>query len=326
MQTQKMARISDQEVMQYMKEMLSLTITRDDLNNPTKEFVLRLYGEVLNAFGWTRLNQPDLMATNGISDIEALGPMIPCVNTFKVLQKLLPKLHREIDIKLMDILMPEKARTSRIIRELMRMHYKLSDYMVGFVLTICFNFLTSFCHPKQDKWSVISEKYVNLGQRHAVADKKIMQLKHSIEEDTMHLSTLKNKSAEQYGQIGRLNDTISKQNIKIEELEMEKKAVCDQENGLKDKNAQLDVDISTLKEEINNLKLSIIASPEKEIAQLNNIEAENEKLKTELESLEENVQKMEQKKKDYKETFALLEGMFMALKCKFCVIPCSQSH
>lgn len=144
MQTQKMARISDQEVMQYMKEMLSLTITRDDLNNPTKEFVLRLYGEVLNAFGWTRLNQPDLMATNGISDIEALGPMIPCVNTFKVLQKLLPKLHREIDIKLMDILMPEKARTSRIIRELMRMHYKLSDYMVGFVLTICFNFLTSF--------------------------------------------------------------------------------------------------------------------------------------------------------------------------------------
>lgn len=142
----------------------------------------------------------------------------------------------------------------------------------------------------------------------------------------MHLSTLKNKSAEQYGQIGRLNDTISKQNIKIEELEMEKKAVCDQENGLKDKNAQLDVDISTLKEEINNLKLSIIASPEKEIAQLNNIEAENEKLKTELESLEENVQKMEQKKKDYKETFALLEGMFMALKCKFCGILCSQSH
>ena len=116
-------KISEDEMVEFLKTMLSINITRDQLTKPSKEILLYIYGRFLEDFGCNSLDQPDIKACDSIMNIENMKPMIYSINIAKFLSQFLVRLGIP-DFTLLDILQPKRSRTYKIISTLCKFYLK----------------------------------------------------------------------------------------------------------------------------------------------------------------------------------------------------------
>lgn len=104
----------NEEIVDFLKKMLSLSVTRDQLANPNTGLVISIYSRFLEEFGVQLPTSPDLMACSNVTNIESMENIIYPIHIFKEVGKLVQPLGFN-DMRLTDILMPKKVRTNKII-------------------------------------------------------------------------------------------------------------------------------------------------------------------------------------------------------------------
>lgn len=156
----KMSRISDVEVINFLKTALQLKVTREQLMKPTTEFIILIYGRFLNEFNIDKLNQPDLMSCSTFSNIEYMEKTIFYINITNAISKLLSKIGFE-DITLQDIITPKRNRTMAIISGLCSCLINYINVKVCFLFFFVDGFdvdLIKFCYFRMNglsTWKVV---------------------------------------------------------------------------------------------------------------------------------------------------------------------------
>ena len=121
-----MNKLTEEEICGFMKDMLSLTISREQLINPTKDFVVNVYARFLSEFGIENVAQPDIIATSGMDNIERYETNIILGNITKSVSNIV-KDAGVPDMSFADLVQPKKNRTLRIISVLCMLYYKLTE-------------------------------------------------------------------------------------------------------------------------------------------------------------------------------------------------------
>lgn len=111
-----MSKLSDVEIINFLKKMLQLNVTREQLKSPNTELVISIYTQFLREFN-IEIIQPDIMACANISNIEYKDKAIVRCNICRAVAKSVSAVGID-DLTLHDILMPTRKRTLQIISAL----------------------------------------------------------------------------------------------------------------------------------------------------------------------------------------------------------------
>lgn len=130
-----MAKLSDNDIINFMKDMLCYTVKKEQLQNPTRNIVIDIYAEFLQAldFDVKSLTQRDFMACGDVLNVEALDVVLVPIHIFKSVQQCVISCGVQ-DMSLLDILSPKRHRTNRIISALCHYYIQFSDVKVSFKL------------------------------------------------------------------------------------------------------------------------------------------------------------------------------------------------
>lgn len=131
-----MNRISEGDIITFLKEVFSLDIRSDQLSKPTTNFVLDIYTRFLNKFGDYGLDQPDLMACERLSRVHMMGDMIYVWNVFKLIR--LYGNYYKYSVEISDIMKPKRQGTLEILSFLCKHYLQLSD------IKVCIQFVIFF--------------------------------------------------------------------------------------------------------------------------------------------------------------------------------------
>jgi hypothetical protein len=164
-------KLSDEEIILFMREFLSISLTRDQLVNPTKNIVIRLYSRFLYEFGFQDITKPDIIATSAMDNIETYDSFIKTANVFNCTAYVISAAGIP-DMSINDIISPKRKRTNRILSALCILSVKLSNI--------------------QYEWYQLEQKNFDLPQKRSAIKKQIKDLKRSIEEKSVGLSANKN--------------------------------------------------------------------------------------------------------------------------------------
>jgi hypothetical protein len=122
-------------------------------------------------FGFQDLTKPDIIATSVMDNIEAYDSFIKTANVFNCTAYVISAAGIP-DMSINDIISPKRKRTNRILSALCILSVKLSNI--------------------QHEWYELEQKNFDLPQKRSVIEKKIRDLKRSIEEKSVGLSANKN--------------------------------------------------------------------------------------------------------------------------------------
>ena len=114
-----MAKLSDDEIINFMKDMLSYTVKREQLSSPNRQLVIEVYAQFLQEldFDVNSITQRDFMACGDMTNVEAMDGILVPIHIYTIVQQCV--VHYGIhDMNLMDILSPKRSRTNRIISAL----------------------------------------------------------------------------------------------------------------------------------------------------------------------------------------------------------------
>lgn len=128
-----MTKLSDSEIINFMKDMLNYTVKKEQLSNPTKHQVIDIYVQFIQVleFDVNSLTQRDFMACGDVTNVEAMDGVLVPVNIFKLAQQCVISygIH---DLSLMDILTPKRARTNKTISAFCFYYLRFSAIKVSF--------------------------------------------------------------------------------------------------------------------------------------------------------------------------------------------------
>lgn len=128
-----MTKLSDTEIINFMKDMLNYTVKKEQLSNPARHHVIEIYAEFLQAmeFDVNTLAQRDFMACGDVTNVDSMNDILVPIHIFKLVQQCVVSygIH---DMSLVDILSPKRVRTNRIISALCFYYLRFSDIKVSF--------------------------------------------------------------------------------------------------------------------------------------------------------------------------------------------------
>ena len=202
-----------------MKDMLSMSVSREQLLNPTKEFVVTIYARFLQEFGIENVAQPDIIATSGMDNIERYETNIILWNITKSVASIV--LNAGVpDMCFGDVVQPKRVRTNRIVSALCMLYYRLNEI--------------------ESKFSRMQTKCVDLPVRKQAVEQRIRELKKQIDEKAMYLSSNKAKTQAMGQDLKALAETLEKKKSSADQLADESRQlktlilsrrVCCPENG-----------------------------------------------------------------------------------------------
>jgi len=166
-------RLTEEEIIAFLREMFAMKISREQLLNPNKDIVIGIYARFLGEFGVENVSQPDIIATSGMENIERYESNIVLSNIYKSTSHIVSAAGIP-DMSLTDIILPKRMRTNRILSALCFLLVRLSNL--------------------QHKWSQLEQKCIDLPIRRQTIEQRIRELKRSVEEKSMFLSSNRNKS------------------------------------------------------------------------------------------------------------------------------------
>jgi hypothetical protein len=195
-------RLTDEEIITFMREMFTINISREQLVNPSKDVVIGIYARFLAEFGVENMTQPDIIATSGMENIERYESWIIISNIYKSTANIVCAAGIP-DMLMSDIISPKRMRTNRLLSALCFLCVKLSNI--------------------QHKWSQLEQKCIDLPQRRQTIEQRIRELKRSVEEKSMFLSSNKNKSIALSQDLNKLAQTYDEKQRLAENMKEESK-------------------------------------------------------------------------------------------------------
>lgn len=166
-------KLDETEIACFIKDMFSITIGREQLMSPTKEFVVHIYARFLAEFGIENVTQPDLMATSAMDNIEPYEKYIILCNIYKSVASIVQNAGVP-DMTFADIIQPKRNRTIRILSALCLLSYKLTEI--------------------EAKFSQMQSKYADLPGRRQAVESRIRDLNKQIDDKAIYLSNNKAKT------------------------------------------------------------------------------------------------------------------------------------
>lgn len=125
------------------------------------------------------------------------------------------------------------------------------------------------------------EDCVGIHDEKQMAESRVMELKHALEEKSMLLSSLKNKTIGKHDELANVTEIHSKKRNEAEVKTEESKEIKSRILNLQEKLSEIDLKVSVLKENQQKLVNSIIRSPMKMIDGKNDLEKQLEQYKEE---------------------------------------------
>lgn len=164
--------LSDDEVITFMGSVFGIGMTKHQLQNPDRDFVINILVPFLHEFGFTNHDQPDLQAVTaaGITNIQTYDTMFILTNVFKQTQYLISKINPNFEIEMADIITPTKRRMMRIVSLMCFLYLKLQTI--------------------KHEWAKFEEKNQDAPERKSQVDKTIRDLKKEIETKSLKWSNI----------------------------------------------------------------------------------------------------------------------------------------
>ncbi|OTF79093.1 Nuf2 domain containing protein [Euroglyphus maynei] len=278
-------KITEEEIIDFYKSNNIIPIRKEDLQRPSKEFVLQLYTRILEKLDVYNVNQPDILASvNGLNDHMEKTYLV--INVFTIINRFVSSVGLN-DIKMVDILEPKRGRTIRIL-------HALANYYVRY-------------NTLKVDWFEYAKKFSELHHERKELEKRKVELKHTIEEKTMLLSSLKNKS------VGIEKELKSSEEIfttKKREAEKEEKTAAEMKVEileLKEKLCEIKLESGEIVESNKKLSEKVIRSPDKIISAMNDSENKLKTLKNEFQLIKSQYNELQTKRNSYSisETFVV---------------------
>lgn len=251
-------KITEEELIEFYKINHKINIRKEDLLRPVKDFVIDLFCRILEEFDVHDLKQPDILACNNINEHMEEAYLI--INIFHVINQFVQAVGLS-DFRMMDILMPKRLRTMRIL-------HALANYYVRY-------------NTLKVEWFDHSEKFSNLYRNRKELEKKKIDLKHSIEDKTMLLSSLKNRSLGQEKEMKTLEEQFLTKKRDADKEEKTASEIKREIFVLKEKLCGLKLDAAQTDETNKKLSQEIIGSPMRIISSRDELEKKLEAIKEE---------------------------------------------
>ncbi|KAH9510504.1 hypothetical protein DERF_009025 [Dermatophagoides farinae] len=212
--------INEDDIIDFYKSKEIISIRKEDLQQPSKEFVIELYMQILEKLNKSiNIYQPDILACiNKLND--QMEQTYLAINVFHCINFFVSSVGMN-DMKMIDILEPKCDRTIRILHSLATFYVR-------------YNVL-------KDSWFKYKEKYPNIYRERKELEKRNENLKQSIEEKSMLISSLKNESIGMEQEVKSLEETMA---VKKRKAEKESNII-----------AEIKDEIGTLKEKLKLKKL-----------------------------------------------------------------------
>ncbi|XP_027202347.2 uncharacterized protein LOC113796305 [Dermatophagoides pteronyssinus] len=270
-------KITDETIIDFYKSNNIHTIRKEDLQRPSKEFVLQLYTRILEKLDVFNINQPDIVAcTNGLIDHMEKTYLI--INVFTVISRFVSNVGLN-DIKIIDIIEPKRNRTIRILQALAKYYVRYNTL-------------------KAD-WFKNANEFSDLPYERKELQKRKVELKHSIEEKSMLLSSLKNKSVSIEKEMKTLEETFAARKHDAEKEEKTAAEIKAEIFALKGKSCEIKLESSEIIESNKKLTENIIKSPNKIISAVNEPEIKLKKIKDEFQLLKSQLNESQTKRNSY---------------------------
>ena len=203
-QSTKMAtnKLDETEIACFIKDMFSMTISREQLMNPNKEFVVQIYARFLSEFGVENVTQPDLMATSALDNIDRYETNIILWNISKSVSSIVQNAGVP-DMTFADIVQPKRNRTIRILSALCLLYYKLTEV--------------------EAKFSQMQSKYADLPGRRQAVESRIRDLNKQMDDKAIYLSNNKAKTQGLAQELKARAETYEEKRSMAEDLGKESK-------------------------------------------------------------------------------------------------------
>ncbi|CAG2113204.1 unnamed protein product, partial [Medioppia subpectinata] len=276
-------KMPEEVIISFVKNVFAVTIAREQLLAPTKEFVVGLYARFLDEFGMENVTQPDLTASGGIANIEYYETNIIVVNIYKSVSTLVANAGVP-DMTFADVVAPKRVRTNRILSALCSLISKLAEI--------------------EGRFQQMETKFVDLPARRQAVEQRIRELKRSVEEKSMYLSANKSKTQASAQHIKELAEKYEEKRCAGDLLQEESRALKTTILAQREKISEIDIEMSKMHEEIHELEKQVVKSPER-------IQADTEEKETELESIRAEKKKLE---KQYMESIRSVDHLKEASK------------
>lgn len=146
-------------------------------------------------------------------------------------------------------------------------------------------------------------------------EQKNLELKHSIEEKSMHLASLSDKSISLEKEKAALVEENKKKKKDFEDQSDESRVLKSEIMKLEDRRCQQDIELSKSKEKNNEAEALILKSPEKQIQISNNKQGELDELKNEVLKKKQQHQNILKKLECHKAVFNSLKPSIEEISC-----------
>lgn len=152
---------TEDDIIDFYKSNEIISIRKEDLQQPSKEFVIELYMLILEKFDKSiNIYQPDILACiNGLND--HMEQTYLAINVFHCINYFVSSIGMN-DMKMIDILEPKRDRTIRILHSLATFYVRYNDL--------------------NDSWFKYKEKYSNIYRERKELEKRNANLKRSIKD------------------------------------------------------------------------------------------------------------------------------------------------
>ncbi|CAG2180433.1 unnamed protein product, partial [Oppiella nova] len=271
-------KISEEDIISFMRNMFGVSIARDQLQAPTKDFVVGVYARFLSEFGVENVSQPDIMATSGMDNIERYETNIIVANIYKSVANIVVNAGVP-DMSFADVVQPKRLRTQRILSALCCLLLKLTEI--------------------EERFNQMQAKCIDLPVRRQAVEQRIRELRRAVEEKSMYLSSNKAKTEATAHELKALAETYERKRSEADALQDESRALKTTILSQREALSEIDVELSKLREEIQELDHKLVKSPER-------IQADTQDKETELESKRNEKKKLE---KQYMELIRSLDHL-----------------
>lgn len=256
--------LSEEEILDFFKESFLMTVKKDTLCKPTFEFVSSIYERFIYDFGVENYTIPQLMGIY-IDHSNIYNDWFALCNLWKYTQTILEKANFN-DFTLNDLFTPKRKKTLVIFSQL---------------IGIWVQFFTL-----QGLWQRILIDFQDIPEKRKKVESKVSELSRGLEVKSCKVSELRNEMREHNEKVEMYVKEFEEHKEKYAYWKKSKEEI--KRDILFDKQKLSDTyeSIALIKEEIQNMKLQLVSSPEKILRETDMKSAELEEKRTEKKKFE----------------------------------------
>lgn len=249
--------LTEDEILKFLNEMFRIQLKKDQLAKPDGETLAKIYEIILIDFGIDEgaFRQPQQNAAHNIEDLPRYDDWFPKWNLCSTLSGTLGCIGIQ-DFGIRDLLSPNRKRTQRVLSQLINLWFRQQQM--------------------REKWGQIEAASESRANDKDLISEQISQLKSSCESKSVYLSQNRSNYRSLEEKLGKLVGQIEAKKTKGNDLAEESRSLKQDCANKKELISDLAVKLSEMKEDICNLEMKVVRSPEKIAAETSNKERELE--------------------------------------------------